>query len=451
MNLDFTNYPPCGSSKRPRIESPPLINKVLNYPRFFIIKRTDEESFSKISPFIIYKSLSAYFGTLKETRKLSDGNILIEVNNQKQSEMAINFDKLFNYGVSTTPHLSLNIIKGLVTCKELLLCSDEEIVSELHQQGVVGVYRLLSKNDKTPTGTFIMSFNLHSLPKILYAGYIPLRVRVYIPNPLRCFTCNKFGHSAAKCKNPPSCPSCGHEPHEGSECNPLKICPNCSESHSPRYRGCSSFKNEFEIQKIRVKDNISYFEAKKKFRDLYPTFAKSYSSTAANSATSSKTPIKVKTSNASTQCNFLDNTPSSHKKTSSSSTSFSLSKPPREPTPLPSQKPSKSQSQSLHPSSPPSPTPPNTTHSSTDPHPATSKAPPAQRPNQSHSTVLVTHTPLNRPKISTTLISLKSGSSSRPSSRNSSKHSSRESLEKMDIDAQQQANRPDPKPKKKPN
>lgn len=89
-------------------------------------------------------------------------------------------------------------------------------------------------------------------------------VRPYVPPPLRCFKCQRFGHVAAVCKGKQRCGRCGGE-HEYGRCDEgakLKCC-NCGGEHSSAYRGCEVSKKAAEVQRIRVSQGMSYAEAAK--------------------------------------------------------------------------------------------------------------------------------------------------------------------------------------------
>ena len=40
-------------------------------------------------------------------------------------------------------------------------------------------------------------------------------VALFVPNPMRCFNCSKFGHMSQRCKVAAKCTGCGKDKHEG--------------------------------------------------------------------------------------------------------------------------------------------------------------------------------------------------------------------------------------------
>ena len=88
----------------------------------------------------------------------------------------------------------------------------------------------------------------------------------YVPPPLRCFKCQRFGHVAAICRGKPRCGKCGGEDHEYCQCKEgtsIKCC-NCGGEHSAAYKGCEVHKRAAQIQRVRVEDKVTYAEAIKK-------------------------------------------------------------------------------------------------------------------------------------------------------------------------------------------
>ncbi|GBN92256.1 hypothetical protein AVEN_12459-1 [Araneus ventricosus] len=77
------------------------------------------------------------------------------------------------------------------------MASESEIIEGLSKQGVIAARRIniIRGNDIIPTKHVILTFSSSKLPSSITAGYIRSPVKPYIPNPLRCFNCQRFGHS----------------------------------------------------------------------------------------------------------------------------------------------------------------------------------------------------------------------------------------------------------------
>ena len=106
-----------------------------------------------------------------------------------------------------------------------------------------------------------------------------MKVDPYLPNPLRCYNCEKFGHHESKCLKSAICKKCGESGSDHVEltcANPTR-CVNCQSSHPADSRDCMVLKKEKEINRIKYTNNISFQETGKlvQSQNQFPT--KSYS------------------------------------------------------------------------------------------------------------------------------------------------------------------------------
>ena len=186
-----------------------------------------------------------------------------------------------NIKIKSYAHTSLNSSKGVVRSSELSLCTLDEIKSHLKTQAVTDVKRItFRRNDETiSTDTYILTFGKPHIPKELKVGYSIIKVNPYIPNPLRCYNCQKFGHHEQKCLKSAVCKKCGESGSDHIELsckNPPK-CANCNGAHSADSRECMAWKREKEINTIKYTQNISFPEARKIVQNSNKFPTKSYS------------------------------------------------------------------------------------------------------------------------------------------------------------------------------
>ncbi|GBN27481.1 hypothetical protein AVEN_67545-1 [Araneus ventricosus] len=258
-----------------------------NFPTFFLIKRvsTSDDSFHSVSPFLVEKAITGSIGDVKSTKKLRSGDLLVEVQSRKQSEQILKLKKISTIPITVTPHASLNSSKGVITCGELLNVPTEEILNELQGQGVSHVRRISIRRDGQLLNTkhLILTFDSAKLPENIKAGYMRLSVRTYIPNPLRCFKCQRFGHSKTSCRGTLTCARCAEVGHESTDCTRAEKCVNCKGEHTSFSRNCIAWKREKEIISTKIKKQISYPEARKLVNSQTPTPGNSYVSVAKKS------------------------------------------------------------------------------------------------------------------------------------------------------------------------
>ena len=191
--------------------------------------------------------------------------------------------------VTVSLHESRNSSKGTIFAPELRFMSEEELLDEMRVDGITHVRRITTFRDgeRKDTSLLVLTFNSPRLPLKLTTGYLSFDVNVFVPNPLRCFLCQRFGHAKDKCKQTPRCRSCGQTPHEGSECTAPKKCVTCeSTEHSTSSKECPVWKKEKRVCEVKVHRNVSYPEARKIVEAEMPS-QKSYASAAAKETVSS--------------------------------------------------------------------------------------------------------------------------------------------------------------------
>lgn len=251
------------------------------FPRFIIIESVEENtSITSLSPFIIQKVIQSIAGEPKSIKKLTRSNqLLVEVTRKAHAENLLRTQTFHNLKVRVHPHSSLNSSRGVIRCPDLRGCSEQEILDEMKSQGVTAVKRFRVKRDGQlkDTNTFVFTFNTPVLPPMIKIAFLRVNVEVYIPNPLRCFNCQQYGHHEDKCKNEPVCTKCG-EPakHHASLCkNPTK-CANCGEGHDANSKECKIWQKEKEILRVKFTRNISFPEARKAVESPTPVPGSSY-------------------------------------------------------------------------------------------------------------------------------------------------------------------------------
>ena len=195
----------------------------LVWPRYIVLSPLDDkEPLTKLSPFAVEKGIKGQFGTVHKVTKMRSGSLLVEATRPAQARNILDTTKFMDIEVKATPHRSLNSSKGVIRDhgRDLYDMSEADIVMELKDQGVDEVSRFILKKDgkEIKTNTLFVTFCTPTPPPKLKIGYYNVEVKLYIPNPLRCFNCQEFGHSRKYCKKQLKCWKCGKEGHDGSEC-----------------------------------------------------------------------------------------------------------------------------------------------------------------------------------------------------------------------------------------
>lgn len=241
-------------------------NDKFTFPRFIILESIEEKKITQLSPFIIERVISANLNP-KSVKKLKNDTILIEVEVKKHADFLLKMKNFHSIKIKAYPHKTLNTSKGVIRSPELSLCSIDEIKEELKDQGVIDIKRISIRREEhqIQTNTYIMTFDSPNIPQKIKIGYNSEKVNQYVPNPLRCYNCQKFGHHENKCNRRAICGRCGQTDadHSTKECKNNSKCANCGEDHPAYSRTCQKWKKEKEIMTVKYTRNLPYPEARK--------------------------------------------------------------------------------------------------------------------------------------------------------------------------------------------
>ena len=248
------------------------------WSRFLVIESADEGELAKLSPFAVSKGINGLAGEPKTLKRLRSGVYLVEVTRKAHADNLLKSKLLAMVPIKVSPHRSLNSKKGVLWCRELDTVSLTEIKEELASQQVTEVKRIsvTRAGKKENTHTYILTFGTSDLS-------VP--IKPYIPNPLRCFRCQRFGHHRDQCKSPEVCGKCGNTDHSKEHCEADPACVNCKGKHEASSKNCPSWKKEKEISRIKTERNLPYPQARKVYESLVtPAPEKSFAAAVAQGA-----------------------------------------------------------------------------------------------------------------------------------------------------------------------
>ena len=257
-----------GASKRSRNESSPGNNSdAVNIPKEMKVIITLSDSTGHFHPIKVAKEIEGKVGKVKFAKILSGRRILIISEKKEQHAQLMKLTQLDGRNVKTHVPGFVAKRRGVITYVPLDMDMNE-IKQALSGVKLIEAKRLQTTKGGTKTDSLsvLLTFE-ESLPSEVRIGWSNYKVREYIPEPLRCFKCQRMGHTASQCKGKQRCAKCGGD-HEYGRCgNDAKLkCCNCGGEHSAAYAGCSVIKEAKEVQKFKTINKVSYAEAVKSVR-----------------------------------------------------------------------------------------------------------------------------------------------------------------------------------------
>lgn len=235
---------------------------------FKVLLKFATDSVKVINPLKLTKTFKEKLGIIECVKTLRDGKMMLYCKDRKQQKKALEMKTLGGHKVVCSIPEEKIWIRGVISGIPIDV-STEEIKSNISGAAVKDVKRLrcVRNNERTDSLSVMITFDENKLPDRVYVGYLSYYVRPYVPPPIRCFKCQKFGHIAAACRGKQRCARCGGE-HEYGKCGQgiKPRCCNCGGEHSAGYGGCQVRKNAVQAQNIRTTEGISYAEALKKVK-----------------------------------------------------------------------------------------------------------------------------------------------------------------------------------------
>lgn len=249
---------------------PPTLDPTWNSnesSRYVTVQAPNKGSLANVNIFLVTKSIQAC-ATVEDIRKnFKAGTYTVRVPNEAQAKQLK--EKLTVLGdqktkVEVVDDEIRNTSRAVISCRDLIGVTEEQIAEELSGQGVKLARHLKKGVNKVETGSVVVTFNKPNPPERLQVACHSIKTRPYYPPPALCYGCFEYGHISKSCKGTEACGNCSGSYHgKNVDCpNPPK-CKPCGGSHAATNRECPKRKIEEEIVKMKIDRNITYYEARK--------------------------------------------------------------------------------------------------------------------------------------------------------------------------------------------
>ena len=214
-----------------------------SWSRYLVFKTESELTAAKLENILLTKCPTQEMSF----RSINKKEWLVETTTKMQSETYQSLNNVNGIKVSVERHDKLNSIEGTVILppnndcdglpEEALLLESlklrypnveslklYEIPSKKQNGGKLRIARIKFEGQILPSNIKIEGQRRELLP--------------YLPKPLQCKNCSKYGHTHSKCRNPSKCAFCGSEDHKTTwNCGTPK-CLNCGQNHHARSKTC---------------------------------------------------------------------------------------------------------------------------------------------------------------------------------------------------------------------
>ena len=206
----------------------------------------------KIKKFLLSLGINSVHGLDRKVDSLD-----IHLENAEDSARLLRCTTFCDLAVTVEPHSTLNFSKGVVKSNEFRFVDADEMETI---PGVKKAVPILAFRDgeKVKTGTWILTFDSLVCPEYINVCWLRVQVNAFIPKPLRCFKCQRFGHMGSKCKSKiDRCMQCA-APEKHTNCKLAKKCSNCLEAHSASDKNCQVYKETQLILRHQAENPVPF-------------------------------------------------------------------------------------------------------------------------------------------------------------------------------------------------
>lgn len=201
-----------------------------------------------------------------------DDYVKLVCSNEKQKEQALKLKLIGKLPVTITlPRSQTREVLFKYTIEVPIHIKDEEILAKTQ---ATELKRILTRKDGNliPTNSVVLFFkSATSVEDVSFDG-TPTEIKPFIPLPIRCDNCQKYGHHKKSCKSrKPTCSHCG-DSHKYDSCQSRirgeqAQCCNCGGGHSSAYKQCPRYTELKRALELRA---ISKIPLKKALKEVKP-------------------------------------------------------------------------------------------------------------------------------------------------------------------------------------
>ena len=242
-----------------------------SWSRYLVLKTSSKISALKLENILLTKCPTQEMSF----RMIRPNEWLIETTTQSQSETFLSLNDIEGIDVSVKRHDTLNSIQGTVVLptvdddddapsKLILMDSLNKRYNNIQD---IEIYEVPNrKYPGNPLKIAKIKFEGQTLPQKIKILGQSREVRPFVPKPLQCRSCSKFGHTESRCRGTPVCAFCSSKDHPTKwNCGYAK-CVNCGLDHHARSKDCTFYMYNTELKILVGRTGMSFKEAKLELR-----------------------------------------------------------------------------------------------------------------------------------------------------------------------------------------
>ncbi|MEM9979360.1 MAG: hypothetical protein AAF808_17150, partial [Cyanobacteria bacterium P01_D01_bin.2] len=231
------------------------------------------QNLAKESTFNLDKAISQKVkGSFEIIKHQKD--ILIKTSNQESTRALLATKTFGSKPVIFSVHHSLNFYRGIINAPEVSHLSDVDLehIFDFKGQNVLALEKLNPNKNATQRDPrlrdhrFIVTFDTKCRDDCgqIKLGDCVYPVRPYYPLPIRCQTCQRYGHVETNCKNPtPRCGKCSAK-HRTKDCTSKSLkCAACGGAHGADNPKCPTWLREKEVNVLAEDKKLPFDLARK--------------------------------------------------------------------------------------------------------------------------------------------------------------------------------------------
>jgi hypothetical protein len=238
-----------------RFDEHNLFNNCPDFPEHLKIT-FDAKDRPDICPYTLREELRSITGRpVLNLTTSGEESFTIRVDTKLQSDALLAKTSMCQKTCTISPHPTFSTSSGLIYIENLPKEQADEFITELVQyEDCVRDARIAKfiTPRKNTTTALMLNFNCPTPPKYLDIPFLDAKTKVnpFVRRPMRCYKCQKYGHTRDNCSGRQRCSHCAQEGHDRRE--DAQLCPSegprcfyCEENgHSTGHKDCPQDQKE---------------------------------------------------------------------------------------------------------------------------------------------------------------------------------------------------------------